>query len=187
MKTLTKLAIALTLMTVTAQADELQAPLGLTWGMTKAEAESSGMKFHNCAKLEVANRCKTFNPPKPVTFGAYYTLHFFPDHGLQSLVVGGQLHGAPDDFSRRKKAKEFYVGIKTRLARKYGMPVLDDEYYTFGEEWRAFWVLSDGSVYLSPGRCGKYDDACVFIGYSTDKAVELSNSTETSPQDDDAL
>ena len=142
--------------------DEVQAPLGLQWGMTQAEVESKGIQFSACDKSNWVTLCVTKNPPKPVSFGFIYVLTFFaPNHGL--VAVRGREDITEDSTGR--KGKELYTSIKTSLTKKYGEPGTElelvgakpyddpDEFYQCLAHdcgfWGAVWEpVGDGSIGL---------------------------------------
>lgn len=111
----------------------LQAPLGLTWGMTKAQAESlCGHCFGYDGTSDSVHSFVTESPPAPVAFADSYTLHFIPDSGLQFIATK---KAVANDVSGRESEK-VYNEIKAQLIAQHGEIWKEDDEPVTGANWK---------------------------------------------------
>ncbi len=198
-------AIVVISIATTAHAQEVTAPVGLTWGMTQAQAKSKGVKFEKCYEGEFATAtiCTTNNPLKPVSFSNVYLPVFIPGKGLQKLIIIGK--DITGDI-QGSEGKELYASIKAILTKKYGQPEsegehfglkLYDEYDEFYQcmayagcgAWVAFWMPSGGGyagVQLKGISRGK---GYVEVTYESKEwsGIIDANNQRKAAKDDDAL
>lgn len=188
MKILTQFVTTLMLVAVThVHADVIQAPLGLTWGMTQAQAKSSGIRLSNCQRVQgyTYTLCFTKNPPKPVSLGKFYGLEFFPGRGLQGVNISGK--HITKDFNGGE-GKKRYAALKDYFTAEYGAPIIESEDVAGGDEfyecladgcgvWRTVWRPDRWGILLSLEGV-KRGEGYVWIGFTTKVYAEILNSSE---------
>lgn len=101
-----------------------EAPLGLTWGMTKSQLESAGVKY-KCEIAHSADYCYTKNPPAPLSFGDVYALVFIKNIELQSILIYGK-NITNDSYG--DNGKKQYDSLKSILIKKYGQPTSNTDF-----------------------------------------------------------
>ncbi len=110
---------------VTLLAKESTAPLGLTWGLSQEQVKKQGVILRKCKNGKGLIICRTMNPPKPVSFGDFYYLVFYPQKGLIGAGIIGQ---DISDDSTGAEGKALYAKVKASLGKKYGQPASEYEY-----------------------------------------------------------
>ena len=99
--------------------EEILAPFGFNWGLTKIEIEELGIQFTNCKAIGIIESCQTNQPIKKVSFGSIYGLYFSKNRGLNKIVMASNTITA--DIAGTQGIN-LYREIKNSLIEKYGPP-----------------------------------------------------------------
>lgn len=151
--------ISLMLLTTSSLASEISAPFGFTWGQSKSELQSSGVKLTECSIDDGLETCRTVTPIKGVSFGQLYVLFIDEESGLHKVVMISE--NITSDITGAE-GKALYSKVKSSLDNKYGdsksyeyigMKLYDeyDEFYQCLKydgcgTWASFWAPEGGGA-----------------------------------------
>ncbi|WP_218352746.1 hypothetical protein [Alteromonas lipotrueiana] len=156
------LAATLALSSMTAAANELDAPAGFNWGISLSELKKQSLVPEDCKHEDSTAVCKTTGAPKPLSFADFYYLVFIEGSGLQKVsVVGNTI----DSDSTGSEGKATFEKIETALNGKYGdapkslkhvgLELYDewDEFYQCLAYdgcgyWLSFWDIGEGALFM---------------------------------------
>ena len=198
----------LSIFSITLSSAEIDAPLGVKWGLTKYQLNGMGVKLSDCSILDNGvEMCKATNTPKTLSFtkSVYFYFHYKKKTLEQVFVFGNYIEN--DIYGN--KGKKDYERVKASLYKKYpessgfthneyefvGLEVYDqsDEFYQCLDYdgcgyWVTYILSKNGgvSVQLNGDSRGKGNLNVTWESPEWSK-MQAEIVDDVSTQDDDAL